>query len=44
SMPVVDMFDRDGRVVKINAGAAPDDVFRDTLANLGDRLGGDFRK
>lgn len=43
SMPVVDFFEKEGRVLRIDAGAAPDAVSRDTTAKLGDRLGEDFR-
>lgn len=38
SMPVVDSFSHQGRVVKIDATATPDAVFRDTQAKLTARL------
>lgn len=43
SMPVVDLYEREGRVVRVDASAAPDSVFRDTSAKLEGRLGKDFR-
>lgn len=43
SMPVVDLFEREGRVARIDASAAPDAVFKDTSAKLEGRLGHDFR-
>ncbi|EFX01614.1 uridylate kinase ura6 [Grosmannia clavigera kw1407] len=38
SMPVVDAYSQQGRVVKIDATATPDAVFRDTQAKLATRL------
>lgn len=42
SMPVVDYYDRDGKVVKIDATASPDDVFARTQKRLAHRLGSAF--
>ncbi|KJZ76732.1 hypothetical protein HIM_04068 [Hirsutella minnesotensis 3608] len=39
SMPVVDYYDKQGRVVKIDATATPDNVFADTEKRLVPRLG-----
>jgi UMP-CMP kinase len=36
SMPVVDAFDHEGRVVKINAARTPDAVYKDVQARLKD--------
>ncbi len=41
SMPVVDYYDKEGRVVKIDATPAPDDVYNETRKRLADRLGKD---
>ena len=43
SMPVVDLYEKEGRVVRIDASATPDAVFGATSKALGDRLGGDYR-
>jgi UMP-CMP kinase len=37
SMPVVDEFEGQGRVVKVNAMQSPDDVYRDVQASLKER-------
>ncbi|KAL8331545.1 hypothetical protein RB593_002122 [Gaeumannomyces tritici] len=42
SMPVVDHYEREGRVVKIPATAAPDAVNAETRKQLASRLGPDF--
>ncbi|GAO13784.1 hypothetical protein UVI_02004930 [Ustilaginoidea virens] len=42
SMPVVDYYDRQGKVVKIDATPAPDKVFSDTRARLTEKLGREF--
>jgi UMP-CMP kinase len=42
SMPVVDQFEKEGRVVKISATATPDDVNKETRKQLASRLGPDF--
>lgn len=42
SMPVVDYFEKQGRVVKVIATKAPDDVYKETRGKLEDRLGKDF--
>lgn len=39
SMPVVDYYEKDGRVVKIDATPAPDKVYAETRKILGQRLG-----
>ncbi|KAI0176386.1 uridylate kinase [Hypoxylon sp. FL1284] len=41
SMPVVDYFDKQGRVVRVDATPAPDQVFVDTQAHLAKRLSDD---
>ncbi|XXG94755.1 hypothetical protein Hte_001013 [Hypoxylon texense] len=41
SMPVVDYFESQGRVVKVDARPAPDDVFEATQAELAKRLSDD---
>lgn len=43
SMPVVDLYEKEGRVARIDASAAPDTVFGATSEALGARLGGDYR-
>lgn len=42
SMPVVDYYDKQGRVVKIDATVAPDKVFADTEKRLTEKLGTSF--
>jgi UMP-CMP kinase len=42
SMPVVDYFDKQGRVVKVVATKKPDAVYHETRAKLEDRLGKNF--
>ncbi|KAL8370597.1 hypothetical protein RB595_000795 [Gaeumannomyces hyphopodioides] len=42
SMPVVDHYEREGRVVKIPATATPDAVNKETRKQLANRLGLDF--
>jgi UMP-CMP kinase len=42
SMPVVEYFDKQGRVVKVVATKKPDAVYRETRAKLEDRLGKNF--
>ncbi|KAI0456597.1 uridylate kinase [Xylaria acuta] len=42
SMPVVDYYEKQDRVVRIRADVSPDDVYRATQAQLVKRLGGDF--
>lgn len=37
SMPVVDEFDGQGRVVKVKADKSPDDVYKDVQAKLKER-------
>lgn len=37
SMPVVDEFDGQGRVIKVNATQTPDDVYKDVQAKLKER-------
>ena len=42
SMPVVDYFDKQGRVVKVVATKTPDVVYKETKERLEDRLGKNF--
>ncbi|KAI0974452.1 uridylate kinase [Xylaria arbuscula] len=42
SMPVVDYYDKQGRVARIRADVPPDDVYRATQAELTKRLGANF--
>ncbi|TVY82566.1 Uridylate kinase [Lachnellula suecica] len=42
SMPVVDYFDGQGRVVKVVATKSPDEVYKETREKLEARLGKDF--
>ncbi|KAI0596414.1 uridylate kinase [Biscogniauxia sp. FL1348] len=42
SMPVVDHYERLGRVVRVDACRSPDDVYRDTREQLKQRLGESF--
>jgi UMP-CMP kinase len=42
SMPVVDYFEKEGRVVKIDATKTPDEVYKDTREKLEQRLGKNF--
>jgi UMP-CMP kinase len=42
SMPVVDYYDTEGRVLKIDATPSPDAVYKSTREKLKDRLGKDF--
>lgn len=42
SMPVVDYFEKDGKVVKVDATATPDAVFVKTKEAFAQRLGDDF--
>jgi UMP-CMP kinase len=42
SMPVVDYFDKQGRVVKVVATKSPDGVYKETKALLEKRLGKNF--
>jgi UMP-CMP kinase len=42
SMPVVDYFDKQGRVVKIVATKSPADVYKETRGRLEERLGKNF--
>jgi UMP-CMP kinase len=42
SMPVVDEFEKQGKVVKIDATPAPADVFQTTKKHLTERLGAGF--
>ncbi|TPX16671.1 uncharacterized protein E0L32_003612 [Thyridium curvatum] len=42
SMPVVDYYAKQGRVVKVNATATPDNVYKDTQRRLTDALGKDL--
>ncbi|KAM5351676.1 hypothetical protein ACJ41O_004399 [Fusarium nematophilum] len=44
SMPVVDHFEGQNKVVKLDATPAPDEVFATTQKVLGERLGPDFEK
>jgi UMP-CMP kinase len=42
SMPVVDYFEKQGRVVKVIATKTPDDIYKETRGKLEDRLGKNF--
>jgi len=42
SMPVVDYFEKEGRVVKVVAIKAPDEVYKETREKLEQRLGKNF--
>jgi UMP-CMP kinase len=42
SMPVVDAYDKEGRVIRIDATPKPDVVFKNTQAKLAERLGKNF--
>jgi UMP-CMP kinase len=42
SMPVVDYFRREGRVVKVVATKTPDEVYKETREKLEQRLGRNF--
>ena len=42
SMPVVDYFEKQGRVVKVQATKGPDEVYKETREKLEARLGKDF--
>ena len=42
SMPVVDAFEKDGRVIKIDATPTPDEVYAETRKRLDEKLGEDF--
>ena len=42
SMPVVDYFEKQGRVVKIQATKTPDEVYKETREKLEERLGKNF--
>lgn len=42
SMPVVDSYEKEGKVVKVLATATPDQVYADTRAKLVKKLGEDF--
>jgi UMP-CMP kinase len=42
SMPVVDYFESQGRVVKVQATKGPDEVYKETKAKLEARLGKNF--
>ncbi|KAH8603036.1 putative uridylate kinase [Bisporella sp. PMI_857] len=42
SMPVVDYFEKQGRVVRIQAVKSPEEVYKDTRVGLEKRLGKDF--
>ncbi|KAJ2968206.1 hypothetical protein NQ176_g9294 [Zarea fungicola] len=42
SMPVVDYYEKQGKVVKVEAVTSPDDVFSTTQKRLRERLGADF--
>jgi UMP-CMP kinase len=42
SMPVVDYFDSQGRVVKVVATKSPDEVYKETKEKLEARLGNNF--
>lgn len=43
SMPVVDYFEKQGRVVKVNATKSPEEVYKETKEKLGQRLGKDLQ-
>jgi len=42
SMPVVDYFEKEGRVVKVVATKTPDEVYKETRGKLEQRLGKNF--
>jgi UMP-CMP kinase len=42
SMPVVDYFEKQGRVVKVIATKTPDEIYKETRGKLEDRLGKNF--
>jgi UMP-CMP kinase len=42
SMPVVDYFEKQGRVVKVQATKTPDEVYRETREKVEQRLGKNF--
>ncbi|SPO00816.1 related to UMP-CMP kinase [Cephalotrichum gorgonifer] len=42
SMPVVDLYESEGRLVRISAAPPPDAVFKDTAEKIEGRLGADF--
>jgi UMP-CMP kinase len=42
SMPVVDYFEKEGRVVRVDATKPPGDVYKDTREKLEQRLGKNF--
>lgn len=42
SMPVVDYFEKEGRVVKVVATKTPDEVYKETKDKITDRLGDNF--
>lgn len=42
SMPVVDYFEKQGRVVRVVATKTPDEVYKETRAKLEERLGKDL--
>jgi UMP-CMP kinase len=42
SMPVVDAFEKDGRVIKIDATPSPDEVYAEARKRLDEKLGEDF--
>jgi len=42
SMPVVEYYEKEGRVVKVMAVKGPDEVYQDTKKGLHERLGKDF--
>ncbi|POR32636.1 Uridylate kinase [Tolypocladium paradoxum] len=42
SMPVVDYYEKEAKVVKIDATASPDKVFAETQKRLAERLGSNF--
>lgn len=42
SMPVVDYYEKEGKVIKVDATAAPDKVFVNTEKRLTERLGSNF--
>ncbi|TAQ88392.1 hypothetical protein B7494_g3253 [Chlorociboria aeruginascens] len=42
SMPVVDYFDKEGRVVKVVATKTPEEVYKETRQKLEERLGKNF--
>jgi UMP-CMP kinase len=42
SMPVVDYYEKEGRVIKVDATPAPDAVYKDTKKKLTEKLGNEF--